>query len=167
MVDATAEEASGRSPREKMKAGEEGKVICHNDGDGGGGGGGRGQTSTALKWTKVKEIIFVSTDDDDAKLNRVNEDCEREREIEFCAHSELKDERERARGRIESDFEAGQFAAEERSFLLSLFPSVSWLGDGIVICNADAECEAGYGEGGSAHCPSSAYPFLAQNFDSI
>ena len=71
MVDATAEEASGRSPREKMKAGEEGKVICHNDRDGGGGGG--GQTSAALKWTKVKEIIFVSTDDeDDAKRNRVS-----------------------------------------------------------------------------------------------
>ena len=99
-----------------MKAGEEGKVICHNGRDGGGGG----QTSAALKWTKVKEIIFVSTDDDDAKLNRVSEDCEREREIEFCAHSELKDERERARGRIESNFEAGQFAAEERSFRVSL-----------------------------------------------
>ena len=105
-----------------MKAGEEGKVICHNDRDGGGGGG--GQTSAALKWTKVKEIIFVSTDDD-AKLNRVSEDCEREREIEFCAHSEVKDERERARGRIESDFEAGQFAAEERSFRPSLFLSSS------------------------------------------
>ena len=164
MVDAPAEEASGRSPREKMKAGEEGKVICHNDRDGGGGGG--GQTSAALKWTKVKEIIFVSTDDD-AKLNRVSEDCEREREIEFCAHSEVKDERERARGRIESDFEAGQFAAEERSFRPSLFLSITRVGDGIVICNADAECEAGYGEGSSAHCPSSAYPFLTQNFDSI
>ena len=73
MVDATAAEANGRSPREKMKAGEEGKVICHNDRDGGGGGG--GQTSAALKWTKVKEIIFVSTDDDDeddAKRNRVS-----------------------------------------------------------------------------------------------
>ena len=54
-----------------MKAGEEGKVICHNDRDGGGGGG---QTIAAFKWTKVKEIIFVSTDDDedDAKLNRVS-----------------------------------------------------------------------------------------------
>ena len=52
-----------------MKAGEEGKVICHNDRDGGGGG----QTSAALKWTKVKEIIFVSTDDgDDTKRNRVS-----------------------------------------------------------------------------------------------
>ena len=107
-----------------MKAGEEGKVICHNGRDGGGGG----QTSAALKWTKVKEIIFVSTDDeeDDAKRNRVSGAmkyrrlCMIEREIEFCAHSELKDERERARGRIESDFEAGQFAAEERSFRPSL-----------------------------------------------
>ena len=54
----------------KMKAGEEGKVICHNGRDGGGGG----QTSAASKWTKVKEIIFVSTDDDedDAKRNRVS-----------------------------------------------------------------------------------------------
>ena len=36
---------------------------------------GGGQTIAAFKWTKVKEIIFVSTDDDDeddAKRNRVS-----------------------------------------------------------------------------------------------
>ena len=52
---------AGGPPGEKMKAGE-GKVICHNDRDGGGGRGGRrGQTSAAFEWTKVKEIIFVSS----------------------------------------------------------------------------------------------------------
>ena len=52
---------AARRKNESRERREEGKVICHNDREGGGGGGGQTSGGAAFEWTKVNEIIFVSS----------------------------------------------------------------------------------------------------------